>query len=74
MRFLKAKTSIGEIIKVDNELTEEPEIRRVIRQVCILSSLLLNTFSEAIFEDAEAEEAAGIVVNGVIINNIRYAD
>lgn len=55
-------------------LTEEIEIRRGVRQGCILSPLLFNLYSEAIFKESMEEEEAGIIINGETINNLRYAD
>lgn len=40
----------------------------------ILSSLLFNIYSEAIFQEALHNAQEGMKVNVVIINNIRYAD
>lgn len=49
-------------------------IKRGVRQGFILSSLLFNVYSERIFRAALAEKQAGIIVNGEVINNLRYAD
>ena len=59
---------------VENQQTEEIEIRRGVRQGCILSPLLFNLYSEAIFRETLEDELVGIVINGEIINNMRYAD
>ena len=61
-------------VRVKNDLTEEVQIRRGVRQEYILSPLLFNYYSEAIFAEALENESRGIVVNGKVINNIRYAD
>lgn len=61
-------------VRVGDQLAKEVEIRRGVRQGCILSPLLFNLYSEAIFKEIMEEETAGIVVNGEIINNVRYAD
>lgn len=61
-------------IRVDESLSEEVRICRGVRQGCVLSPLLFNVYSEAIFEEALAEESAGVIINGEIINNLRYAD
>ena len=44
------------------------------RQGCILSPLLFNCYSEAIFSEALDNETRGVIVNGKAINTVRYAD
>lgn len=61
-------------VKNGQERSEEVEIKRGVRQGCILSPLLFNAYSEQIILEALEGETAGIKVNGVLINNIRYAD
>lgn len=61
-------------VKIGKEISEEMEIRRGVRQGCILSPLLFNAYSEEIIQEALVNETVGIKVNGVLINNIRYAD
>lgn len=61
-------------IKVENELTEEMEIRRGVRQGCVLSPLLFNLYSEAVFQEALEDMTEGLIINGEVLNNIRYAD
>ena len=46
-----------------------------VRQGCILSPCLLNSYAEYIMRNAGLEEAqAGIKIAGRTINNLRYAD
>uniref|UniRef100_A0A8D8V3E1 Craniofacial development protein 2 n=1 Tax=Cacopsylla melanoneura TaxID=428564 RepID=A0A8D8V3E1_9HEMI len=61
-------------VKVDDELSEDIQIMQGVRQGCVLSPLLFNVYSEAIFEEALLDEHMGIKINGKFINNLRYAD
>ena len=61
-------------IIVDNEKSSEMNIKRGVRQGCVMSPLLFNVYSESIFEEALLSENEGIIINGKVINNIRFAD
>ena len=51
------------------------QIRKGVRQGCILSPCLFNLYAEYIMRNAGLEEAqAGIEIAGRNINNLRYAD
>ena len=51
------------------------QIRKVVRQGCILSSCLFNFYAEYIMRNARLDEAqAGIMIAGRNISNLRYAD
>ena len=51
------------------------QIRKGVRQGCILSPCLFNLYAEYIMRNAGLEEAqAGIKIAGRNINNLRYAD
>ena len=51
------------------------QIRKGVRQGCILSPYLFNLYAEYIMRNAGLEEAqAGIKIAGRNINNLRYAD
>jgi hypothetical protein len=61
-------------IRINNTLSNGFKIRRGVRQGCILSLLIFNLYSEEIMSKASEEVEEGIVINGKIINNLRYAD
>ena len=51
------------------------QIGKGVRQGCILSPCLYNSYAESIMRNAGLEEAqAGIKIAGRSINNLRYAD
>ena len=51
------------------------QIRKGVRQGCILSPCLFNLYAEYIMRNAGLEESqAGIKIAGRNINNLRYAD
>lgn len=61
-------------VKVEQSTSEAIIIKRGVRQGCILSPLLFNLYSETIFREALQGVQRGIKINGVIVNNLRYAD
>ena len=60
-------------IRLTEVLTEWTDIKRGVRQGCVMSLDLFNLYSEFILKELEEVEE-GIQVNGRCINNIRYAD
>ena len=59
---------------VDQQLTDEIKIKRGVRQGCVMSPTLFNAYSEDIVKRALEDETRGIQINGMRVNNIRYAD
>ena len=61
--------------KTGHGITDWFQIRKGVRQGCILSPCLFNLYAEYIIRNAGLEEAqAGIKISGRNINNLRYAD
>ena len=61
------------VVNVNGNKTEKINIRRGVRQGCILSPILFNLYSEKIFQES-LQDAKGFKINGKRITNIRYAD
>ena len=59
-------------IRNDKEVSDFAEIKRGVRQGCILSPSLFNLYTECIFKSIEG--MPGINISGNIVNNLRYAD
>ena len=61
--------------RTGHETTNWFQVRKGVRQGCILSPCLFNFYAEYITRNAGLEEAqAGIKIAGRNINNLRYAD
>ena len=62
-------------VRTGHGTTDWFQIRKRVRQGCILSRCLFNLYAEYIMRNAGLEEAqAGIKIAGRNINNLRYAD
>ena len=62
-------------VRTGHGATDWFQIRKGVRQGCILSPCLFNSYTEYIMQNAGLEETqAGIKIAGRNINNLRYAD
>ncbi|RUS74522.1 hypothetical protein EGW08_017710 [Elysia chlorotica] len=59
-------------IRIGNELSNDVDIKKGVRQGCVLSPSLFNLYTEYIFR--EIDTVPGLKINGENINNLRYAD
>ncbi|GFR72204.1 retrovirus-related Pol polyprotein from type-1 retrotransposable element R2 [Elysia marginata] len=59
-------------VRVGKDLSDEVDIKKGVRQGCVLSPSLFNLYTEYIFP--EIDDVPGLKVNGENINNLRYAD
>ena len=60
------------VVRTEHGITEEFQIKKGVRQGCVLSPSLFNLYTEKIFR--EIEDMEGVNVGGHNINNLRYAD
>ena len=60
------------VVRTEFGTTTEFQIKKEVRQGCVLSSSLFNLYTEKIFK--EVEEMNGVVIGGVNISNLRYPD
>ena len=60
------------VLKVGDDKSEWVDIKRGVRQGCVLSPDLFSLYSQAVMN--ELEDIEGVKVGGSNINNIRYAD
>jgi len=63
-----------ERLRVDNQTTNDVQMNGGVPQGCKLSPTLFKVYSEKIIANAFTDSPEGIKINGVLINNIRYAD
>ena len=61
--------------RTEHGTTDRFQTGKRVRHVCILSSCLINLYTESIMRNARLEEAqAGIKITGRNTNNLRHAD
>ena len=60
------------MVRTEHGITEEFQVKKGVRQGCVLSPHLFNLYTEKIFKEIEVME--GVNVGGHNINNLRYAD
>ena len=61
-------------VRVGDGVSEPAVIGRGTRQGCLLSPLLFNIYAEAMVREALAMLDEGVIVGGVLIRSVRYAD
>ena len=59
-------------VRVEDELTEYVDIKRGVRQGCVMSPVLFSLYAEIIMR--EIDDMEGIRIGGQNVNNVRYAD
>ena len=60
------------MVRTEHGITEEFQVKKGVRQGCVLSPSLFNLYTEKLFR--EIEDMEGVNVGGHNINNLRYAD
>ncbi|CAH1258963.1 Hypp2117 [Branchiostoma lanceolatum] len=62
-------------VRVEEDLTEWFEVKKGVRQGCLLSPMCFNFYSEAVMrESVEEQPTIGVNISGRNINNLRFAD
>ena len=59
-------------VRVEQDMSQEVDIRKGVRHGCVLSPTLFNLYTETIFR--HISNVKGVTVGGRNINNLRYAD
>ncbi|KAI5742924.1 hypothetical protein M8J77_012730 [Diaphorina citri] len=61
-------------VKTNSGVSEEFNILKGVRQGCIISPALFNIYAEQIIKETVENVHQGLLLNGRLINNLRYAD
>ena len=61
-------------VRTAHGLTDWFDIEQGVRQGCILSPHIFNTYSEQIMRNALEDLTGGVRIGGRVITNLRYAD
>jgi hypothetical protein len=61
-------------VRVNQKFSNKFYLQRGVRQGCILFPQLFNIYGEYIMRKAHQNREGGIAINGLKINNMRYAD
>jgi len=62
------------VIKVGDELSDDCQIGRGVRQGCCLSPILFSIYAEAMMKEAMENIRDGVKIGGKIITDVRFAD
>lgn len=62
------------VVKIDNHLSKPCDIKKGVRQGCILSPLLFNIYGEYVMRITMDNWEGGFTIGGTKISNLRYAD
>ena len=62
------------VVKIQQELSEEGEIGRGVRQGCCMSPLLFNIYAEAMMLEAMEGVEEGVKIGGNLLKDVRFAD
>ena len=62
------------VVKIQQEISEESEIGRGVRQGCCISPLLFNIYADEMMEEAMEDIEEGIKIGGKLVKDVRFAD
>ena len=62
------------VVKIADEMSDECQIGRGVRQGCSLSPILFSIYAEAMMKEAMEDISDGVVIGGKVITDVRFAD